>query len=176
VAVPGFGPLGLFPGPIYTSTDAGFTWVQADVACQLWRSIGCSADGQRIVGAAWTGQIFQSNDAGATWARLVSPSAVWNSVALSADGSRLVGATDSTGIFASTSTPPVRLRVARVLDKLTLSWTIPSIRFVLQRTSNLNSSAWSDVPAETPPNFTNLDEQVTIPVAVGPTFFRLISR
>jgi photosystem II stability/assembly factor-like uncharacterized protein len=172
-----FGPLGAKPGPVYTSGNSGGTWTLANVPNLLWGCVACSGNGKRMVALARAGQVFESNDSGTTWAVLSSPSEFWQQAVLSADGSRLFAITDGGEIFTSARTPTPWVGLATIRDQLVLSWTVSSMNFVLQRTSNLlDPSAWTDVPSGTALNPTNLQNQVTIPAPNGPAFFRLVSR
>jgi len=54
-----------------------------------------------------------------------------------------------------------------------LGWTVPSTNFVLQQSSNLNSTSWSVVTNLPVPNLTNLQNQVTLTSPVGTGFYRL---
>jgi photosystem II stability/assembly factor-like uncharacterized protein len=85
------------PGRIFTSSDSGLTWKQANPPLNYWSSVASSADGTRLVAAALgcytgDGRIYTSSDSGGTWAQTSAPSNNWASVASSADGEKLVAA------------------------------------------------------------------------------------
>ena len=112
-------------GSIFTSTDAGKTWIQTTAPSNSWVSVCSSADGIRLVAAAglirpiveygvppsgWPGLIYTSMDSGATWTQTTALSNAWSAVACSADGTRIVAATYCSGqpdnlgsIFTSTN-------------------------------------------------------------------------
>src|SRR5262245_29507869 len=59
-------------GPIYTSTNCGFTWNPSSAPVTNWSVLASSADGSRLVAGAYAWQffgppIFLSGDFGATW-------------------------------------------------------------------------------------------------------------
>jgi hypothetical protein len=86
------------PGPIYTSTNSGASWIQSGAPNNVWYSVACSADGSNLVAAAYagpsqiagTGLIFTSTDFGNTWTNAGLPTNYWTSVASSADGTNLI--------------------------------------------------------------------------------------
>jgi photosystem II stability/assembly factor-like uncharacterized protein len=85
------------PGPIYTSTNSGVSWMLSGAPSNVWYSVASSADGSKLVAAAYagpsqvggTGLIYTSADAGTTWTNASPPTNYWISVASSADGSHL---------------------------------------------------------------------------------------
>jgi hypothetical protein len=64
----------------------------------VWYSVACSADGAKLVAAAYagssqiggTGLIYISADSGATWTNASPPTNYWTSVASSTDGTHLI--------------------------------------------------------------------------------------
>jgi len=88
----------LLPGPIYTSTNAGASWMPSGAPSNVWYSVACSADGTKLVAAAYagpsqiegTGLIYTSADSGVTWTNASPPTNYWMSVASSADGTNLI--------------------------------------------------------------------------------------
>jgi len=86
------------PGPIYTSTDSGASWIPSGAPSNVWYSVACSADGAKLAAAAYagpsqnggTGLIYISVDSGATWTNASPPTNYWMSVASSADGTHLI--------------------------------------------------------------------------------------
>jgi hypothetical protein len=98
-------------GAIYHSSDAGATWTPAKAPPNNWTSVASSADGARLVAAAWDsasgkyvgqGAIYCSSDAGATWTQTSAPSNnYWSGVASSADGTKLVAVSQDIGIYRS---------------------------------------------------------------------------
>jgi photosystem II stability/assembly factor-like uncharacterized protein len=78
-------------GPIYISTNSGADWSVTSAPILNWYSIACSADGTKLVAAAYGRGIYTSGDAGVTWVSNNIPPIVngaWESVSLSADGLR----------------------------------------------------------------------------------------
>lgn len=87
--------------PIYSSTNAGITWnTNALPAHVFFKSIGCSADGTRLIAAAGGGLIFISTNSARDWIQAPVPATNsitgadnhWACTAISADGTRLVAA------------------------------------------------------------------------------------
>ena len=62
---------------IYTSTNAGDTWILRGAPNKQWNSIACSADGTRLVAVAVKGGIHTSVDSGATWIPTGAPADLW---------------------------------------------------------------------------------------------------
>jgi hypothetical protein len=85
---------------IYTSTNAGQTWVQRYVS-GAWISVASSADGTRLAAAPNGGQIAISTDSGATWTNHAN-SLFWYSIASSADGTKYAAVVNNGFIFTST--------------------------------------------------------------------------
>jgi hypothetical protein len=58
-------------------------------------------------------------------------------------------------------------------DSLDISWIVPSTSFVLQQSSDLTATNWTDVPTPPALNFTNLHYEVTASPSLGNRFYRL---
>ncbi len=101
-----------FNSPLTTANaqGSGVTWTAGGAAAP-WRSVASSADGTKIVAAAYNeyiypgytnGLIYTSADSGVTWTRR-GGRGTWNSVASSADGTKLVAVDGAPGqIYTST--------------------------------------------------------------------------
>lgn len=89
-------------GPIYTSSDAGQSWIP-QVAAPLtnWQAMASSAGGTNLVAVVKGGLIYLSTDSGVNWAASSAPSANWQSVASSGDGLKLVALVDVGDIYTS---------------------------------------------------------------------------
>jgi len=164
-------------GGIYTSTDFGMTWRSNSVPGAQWQSVASSADGSRLIAAAVDppGMIYTSTNSGATWISNTVPNYYWMAVALSADGNEMLAAPDGSAapLYLSQSTPSPRLEITAGSNRFVLSWTIPSTHFVLQESADLFS--WTAVTNTPVPNFTNLQDQVTLPASSNGSFFRLVT-
>jgi hypothetical protein len=158
-------------GLICTSTNFGNTWTSNDVPNQNWSSVAMSADGSKLAAVAYGGTIYTSTDSGNTWISNNVPDQFWTSVASSADGNELVAVASGGGIWISQSTPSPQLNLAPTNPDLKLSWIIPSINFVLQQSPDLSS--WTDMTDTPVLNLTNLQDEVTLPMAAGNNFYRL---
>ena len=90
-------------GQLYTSTDSGVTWIlqAASPSSAYWRCVASSADGSKLVAAAY-GQLYTSADSGTNWTARAISANQWYSVASSADGTRLVAAVYGGHFYTST--------------------------------------------------------------------------
>ena len=163
---------------IYTSADLGNTWVSNNVStdAEYMYGVASSADGSVLI-ACSEGYpfVFTSTNSGATWVTNSLPSLNWTCVAASADGTKLmasyIGFPSGGGIYTSQTTPAPQLSSSLTNGTMAISWLIPSTNFVLQQSSDLAS--WSDVTNTPVLNFTNLQNQVTLPTSSGNAFYRL---
>ena len=160
-----------YPGEIYTSSNSGATWNLTSAPGNSWSSVASSADGTRLVTSS--GSICTSMDTGATWTSNSVPGMNWSSVASSADGGRLVAVVNDGGIWTAQFTVAPLLLIRPSASNLVLSWTVPSLPFVLQENSDLSTTNWTDVPGTPELNFTNLQHQMTLPLPAGNRFYRL---
>ncbi|CAK8992077.1 unnamed protein product [Durusdinium trenchii] len=80
-------------GNLWTSSDAGATWVEYEGGSgpQHWKSCAVSADGSKMVAGAGGSKIWVSSDGGSTWTEN-QKSRSWNGVAMSSDGTKIAGA------------------------------------------------------------------------------------
>ncbi len=210
--------------PIYTSADAGTTWIASSSPAEYWSSVASSADGRRLVasstyaagiyistnsGAAWGltsapsnnwvsvassadgtklaaaangASIYTSPDSGATWIATSAPVTNWAAIASSADGARLFAANgggvrghaDFAGlIYTSQTIPTPTLTIAPSGNELLLSWIVPSVNFVLQQSSDLTTTNWTDLTAPPKLNFTNLQYEIPVSGTNASRFYRL---
>ena len=174
-------------GHVYTSTDFGATWASNDLPVLSWQTVALSADGTRMVAAAWTdsgkptGPVYTSTDRGRSWISNSLPDSAWNGLACSADGNKVVAAcagndlsTMGSGqIWASQTTALPSLTISPSSSNLIVSWPVPSTSFVLQQNTDLratNRVTVFDTPAL---NLTNLQYQVTLPPTNSRGYFRL---
>ncbi len=96
-------------GGIYTSTNAGLSWLRTSAPSKRWRCISSSADGTRLVAGTDYGSeygdlpaIYASSDSGTTWSLTSAPRQPWQTVASSADGTKLVAGVYGGFIYVST--------------------------------------------------------------------------
>jgi hypothetical protein len=160
------------PGPIYASSDGGYTWEPTRSPVSPWHSIACSSDGIKLVATAG-GAILTSTNLGAAWATNNVPSSIWSSVASSADGALLVAVVNGGGIWTSRATPAPLLSITPSDGNVVVCWTAPSLDFVLQVNSDSSTTNWTDVKNIPTLNFTNLQYQVVDPATNGSRFYRL---
>jgi hypothetical protein len=160
-------------GGIYTSTNCGATWTSNAAPYLEFTSVASSADGTRLVAAAFGG-IYTSINSGASWVSNSVPAYNWFSVASSADGGMLVVAAEpGTGvpIYVSQIIPSLQLSLTASSTNLMLSWIIPSTNFIVQQSPDLAS--WTDLPASPVLNLTNLQNQITLSASNPAAFYRL---
>jgi hypothetical protein len=178
-----------FGGGMSLTTNAGESlFFNTNVPGAAWSSIVCSADGTKFVATIGgvrqpgpqpgpiTGPIYASTDSGLTWTPTDSSTNFWSSVASSADGCKLFAVVNGGGIYTS-RTMPVPVLFAKADGKsLRLSWTVPSLSFALEQSSNLASGKWTVVGATPVLNYTNLQFEVVIPRTSDTIFYRLASQ
>src|SRR5262249_20549452 len=157
-------------GPVFVSKDSGVSWTQVTNSGVAAYIAANSSDGKTIIAAENTtvpggeSPIFISHDSGESWSSNSFQNVSWVSVASSADGSILMAGTSGGGIYTLQSTPtPVLGSTIVGSNSLLLSWTVPSISFVLEQNPNVNLGSWQKVPAKPVLNYSNLLYQVTIP-------------
>jgi len=154
---------------LYISNDAGTNWITNGLGGQ---SIACSADGSSwIVAGAET---YTSTDGGLNWTTNL-PSVSPRTVAVSADGCEIcVLAHDGIWMGRATSSPKLNLQPKD--SNLAFSWMLSSTNFVLQQNPDLGSSNWRVVSNVATLNFTNLQQEVTVPATTNLMFFRLMAQ
>jgi hypothetical protein len=160
------------------STNLGSTWSTNNnlPSDSSWYAITSSADGSRLTAVGQKQISYSSSDSGTTWTSNNVPGLFWQSVASSADGKTAYavsafGGSLSGQIWTSQSPPPTQLSLKTAGSNLLLSWIVPSRDFVLQQSSDLNG--WTTVTNIPVLNFTNLNDQVSLPLSTGDRFFRL---
>jgi hypothetical protein len=89
-----------FNGFLYTSTNAGQSWVQR-ASSQPWISVVSSADGTKLAAAQNNSFIAVSFDSGVTWTNHAS-SQPWASITGSADGTKYAAVANNGSIWTST--------------------------------------------------------------------------
>jgi len=89
----------IYGGGIYTSTNAGQTWISNNVPKRQWYSVASSADGTKlvavvnIISTSGNGGVYVSTNSGVSWTLTSAPAyfQFWDSVACSSDGRKLIG-------------------------------------------------------------------------------------
>jgi hypothetical protein len=164
-------------GTLFTWSAAGPTVLTNCTSVTNWTSVATSADGIRLVAVASGGAIYISRDAGVTWGPASVTNASWVSVASSADGTKLVAAANGGGIYTWQTVPAPVLKVTTSAEGLlVISWTVPSMTFALQETSDLATSHWTPVGVPPTLNYATLQYQVALPTKPqGAVFYRLAS-
>ena len=180
---------------VATSGDSGATWAFSTngvaPAEYIWL-LAYSADGSRMaalgsgvepIGGIALSGLFLSGDSGATWDLAPPVVAPWTGVAMSADGCKLTGVSvgdlfpDFTALVAGLqTTPALLLGITGSSGGLALSWTVPSMSFVLQQNPSPATTNWTDVPGTPALDYSTLRNRVTVPAPAGPMFYRLISQ
>lgn len=79
------------------------TWTQTGACSNYWYCIGSSADGSRLIAAAWWGFVYLSTNSGTTWTPTIASTDYWCTVASSADGTKLMAISSDNGIYTSTN-------------------------------------------------------------------------
>jgi len=172
-------------GTILVSTNAGNSWITNNTIGYAGFGIAISADGSDIIVAGLVssgvlyGPLYTSTNSGLTWISNSIPRSTWYGVYCSADGNKLVAVSSGTNltstgfghIWISQTTPSPQLNLTPSPTNIAISWLIPSTNFVLQQSGDLIS--WSNIMDTPTPNFTNLNNQLTIWPTNSSSFFRL---
>lgn len=161
-------------GVVYTSTNLGATWTSNSLPTQSYDIVvASSSDGRHLVAAtSFPGSIYISSDSGATWVSNNSPTENWRAIAASADGAKLVAATFDGGIWTLQSTPAPHLAIQRSAGDVRISWTVPSLKFSLQQSSDPVAD-WTEVTNTSALNLTNVALEVSLPAGERRGFYRL---
>lgn len=160
-------------GILYASSNLGANAVTNCTPVTNWTSVASSADGSRLVAVARGGAIYSSVDSGASWEPTIATNANWTGVASSADGAKLVAVANGGGIYTWQSAPRPVLNMTATNDGLLGWWIIPSMSFRLQKNPDLATTNWTEVAIAPALSFTNLQNQVKLPVAGDHWFYRL---
>ena len=169
---------------VFTSHDFGASWQQTSSPCLpggAFAALTSSAQGKDLAALIRDSStpVLTSMDGGATWwYNAVSGAENWiagsyiRPLASSADGKRLVVAGWSAGIYTWHTTPSPELKAKLENGSLAGFWLVPSTKFVLQQSSDMGTSGWTDVT--TLPSFdpTTLEYQFR-PKGGGTMFYRL---
>jgi photosystem II stability/assembly factor-like uncharacterized protein len=93
----------MYYGSIYTSADAGVTWVQKySGASQYWKSITSDASGTKLAAVVYGGYIYTSTDSGNTWVQKTSDAVRnWYSITSDASGTKLAAVVYGGYIYTS---------------------------------------------------------------------------
>jgi hypothetical protein len=154
----------------YISSDAGAHWLTNQIA---GLTIACSANGTNwIIGGE---QLYTSSDGAMTWQTNLS-AAEWLGGAVSADGCEITALGWGAGIWLGRLTPSPQLSIQLHDSSFTLSWLLPSTNLVLQQNADVATTNWISVSNNPTLNFTNLQQEVSVPATASNAFFRLTSQ
>ncbi len=95
-------------------------------------------------GTPTEGHILISTNSGFTWTVALG-GGPFQSGTCSADGGKLVAVVSKGGIWIFQTTPAPELSTTLSGGNLLLAWTVPSMDFVLQQTSDLTTNKWMDM-------------------------------
>jgi hypothetical protein len=153
------------------SRNGGSDWSRTNLNVSV---VASSADGVTLT-ALGGEQMYRSTDSGQTWRQSTITNQGWSTLVSSADGGRLfaIGENNGRRIWTWQSTPQPWLRAQLCNTHIVLSWTVPSTDFILQQTSDLTLTNWTDLPLTPTLNLTSLQYQVTLPLLDGSGFYRL---
>jgi hypothetical protein len=156
-------------GVSYISSDAGVSGQSIQLG---GNAIACSANGSNWLIAG--SYIYTSTNGGVNWQTNLPYD--WNAGAMSADGNEIVLSSSYQGIWLGHDISSPKLNIAPLDSEIKLSWLLPSTNFVLQQNSDLSTTNWITVPGNPTLNFTNLQEEVTVPTTASNAFFRLMAQ
>ncbi len=156
------------------SLDSGASWAINPPPYIPAGSLACSASGAEIIPTEWTYYYEyggMSPDYGAHWYfPNTAQSGVTGDIYCTPDGGKLALVNGTIYIAQSVSFVPA-LSVTLATNSAILSWLIPAAPFTLQQSADLET--WSIVTNAPVLNFTNLQNQVTLPISQSQTFYRL---
>ena len=158
-------------GGSYISSDFGVSGQSIPLA---GKAIACSANGSNWVIAGTGVQTYTSTNAGLNWQTNVL--FLWNDVAMSADGNEIFFSSSYAGIWVGHDISSPQLNIAPLDSAVKISWLLPSTNFVLQQNTVLTTTNWIPVPNNPLLNFTNLNQEVSVPTTSSNTFFRLMAQ
>jgi hypothetical protein len=161
---------------VFISDDGGVSWTGvANLPYSMSWHAASSADASIlvIVPSDSSIPIYTSADSGVIWETNSAPNVEYWAVASSADGSKLVAVGHPGGIYTSQSIPTPQLNLTTLSSNVALSWIVPSTNFILQQNSDLCASNWTAVTNRPMLNFTNLQNQISLPVPASNVFYRL---
>ena len=155
------------------STNGGSSWISTGVQGS---AVALSADGMRLAALLPSSGVATSIDGGSTWQTDNVPLFGYR-IASSADGNKLVVTTTfypDEAIWIGTNAPTAPAMAFNVSGgNAHFDWPVPSSDFVLQQSADLTAPTnWSAVTNLPALNFTNLHQQLALPVS-GIRFFRL---
>jgi hypothetical protein len=162
--------IGALGSETYISSDSGVTWRTNQFT---GKTIACSANGTNWIIAS--DHIYTSTDAGVTWQTNLS-TAQWLGGVVSADGDEMAAVGSGQGTWIGRLTPSPQLNIQSQDPNVLVSWLIPSTNFLLQQSADLSNPTWTPVANLPTLNFTNLNQEVTVPVTTTNAFFRLIAQ
>lgn len=164
----------------YVSTNWGASWASTNQS-PLFGPVSCSANGSIVLSESGgiPNILYSSTNLGATWASNSVPSDLWTAAACSADGNKLFATARSStqspvSIWALQMAPSPQLNFSTSNTNLNFCWLVPSTNMVLEESPDLMN--WTTITNASSLNYTNLDEQVTLPQGNGNGFFRLVSQ
>ena len=174
---------GAYDNGTWSSLDAGTSWLPTGPPWLQCSSAAMSVDGRKVVAAGGpnlsepglAGSIYTSTDFGSTWLSNSAPIATWACVASSADGCKLVAAVNGGGIYTWQATPVPLVHLSPSANSVLLAWIVPSMKFALQETADLNSGHWTGVAATPTLNQARLQLEVRLPLSNGSRFYYLPS-
>jgi len=159
-------------GGVYVSTNSGGSWTLVNTNSG---QVASSADGTKLVIGGRS--IYTSGDSGLTWVSNNAPVTFipdYSWIASSADGCKMFAVRyGSPGIWTCQITPASTLNITPASSNLAFSWVVPSTNFVLQQNSDLGTTNWTDVTNKPTLNLTNLQNQISLSLPEGNTFYRL---
>jgi hypothetical protein len=98
-----------YTGTLFTSTNAGLSWISNNLPKQYWGGVASSADGKTLVAMVvqgYLGPMYISTNAGFSWSLTSAPTTNWGAITISADGTKIAACTDRNydgALFTSTN-------------------------------------------------------------------------
>lgn len=155
------------------STNGGSTWRPISMNGY---SVASSADGSRLILVDDGSTISTSTNYGLSWGSTNISATYLAGAGSSADGNELfVGGNNNNGVWIWQAAPFPHLSLASRSNIVTLSWPIPSTNLVMQQSTDLATGNWIALTNFPALNYTNLQNQITMPSTNGSFFYRLAS-
>ena len=163
------------------STNGGSTWTPIKTGPMGFfnmngSSVASSADGSRLVLDDNGSSISISTNYGFSWNTTNISEQLFTSTSSSADGERLfVGDEFNGGVWIWQANPSPNLSLISRSNNVTLSWLIPATNLMVQQRTDLTAGSWVALTNFPALNYTNLQNQITMPSTNGSFFYRLAS-
>ncbi len=158
----------------YFSTNWGATWNTNITTPMFHPPVAGSADATKVICSSVFNVVYSSMDSGISFITNDLPVVDWSDFATSADGNKWVAVADIGGIWLSQKPPSPQLQLSVNGTNLLCSWLVPSTHFILEQSYDLTN--WTPLTNSPALNFSNLQNQISLPISGSGSFSRLVSQ